>query len=309
MHREKLKKLEHVARLYYEQGKTQAQIAQSMQVSRPLISRMLEEARTAGIVEIRIHPQSTGSSQVLPQLQEAHSLAGGKLVPDGGDNNATNQALSCAVLDLAEELGGGCLGLGWGYLIGTMVAMLEKRPAQKTKITDVSPLVGNSNVPIRNYHSNENTRIVAQQAMAKGHYLYTPALAETRQELDLLTTTEQYRTILREWNRLDIALVNIGDHPSTPDFASGARFGNLLSQRKAVGRLLAYYFNAQGEIICCDHDYIIQIPLDVLSQCSYVVGICSANVGSKALRGALQTGLLTHLVAREALVEEALAET
>lgn len=303
MRNEKLKRLEHVARLYYEQNQTQAQIAQALRVSRPLISRMLDEARQAGIVEIRIHSQSPGDSLALDRAKAAYGLRGGHLVPDGRDDSTTNHAIGEAAFGLIEDLGGGHVGLGWGHIIGTMVSMLESQPPKRTRITNVCPMVGNSSVSIRHYHSNENTRIVAQQTMATAHYLYTPALAETRQELDLLTQTEQYRAVLREWENLDIALVNIGDHPSTPDFASGARFGTLLVKHRAVGRLIAYYFNLEGNILHSDHDFIIQIPLEVLRRCPNVVGICSANVGTKALRGALNTGLLTHLVAREPLVE------
>lgn len=304
MRNEKLKRLEHVARLYYEQNQTQAEIAKALQVSRPLISRMLDEARQAGIVEIRIHSQSPHNGPVLERLRQAYGLAGGYLVPDARDDSATNQALGRAALSLIDDLGGGHVGLGWGHIIGTMVSILENQPPAKTSITNVCPLVGNSSVSIRNYHSNENTRIVAQQTMAEAHYLYTPALAETRQELDLLTQTEQYRAVLREWEKLDIALVNIGDHPSTPDFASGARFGNLLIKQRAVGRFIAYYFNLEGNFIQSSHDYIIQIPLEVLGRCPNVVGICSANVSARALQGALNTGLLTHLVARETLVAD-----
>ena len=48
---------------------------------------------------------------------------------------------------------------------------------------------------------------------------------------------------------MDTALVNIGNYPSTPDFASVARYGDLLHRSRACGRLLNYYFNREGEII------------------------------------------------------------
>lgn len=306
MRNEKLKRLENVARLYYEQGKTQAEIAAMQGVSRPLVSRMLDEAREAGIVEIRIHSKSVGDTPTLDRARGRYGLVGGFLVPDGADDKKTNEALGEAVLGLTDLLGGGHVGLGWGHLVGTIVSLLEKRPARRSGVTDVCPMVGNGGVSIRNYHSNENTRIFAQQTGAAAHYLYTPAWAETKQERDLLLQTEQYKSVMNEWERLTIALVNIGDHPSTPDFASGARFGSLLKRRRAVGRMIAYYYNDKGEIIHSDHDYIIQIPLDVLARCPHVVGICSANVSAKALRGALNSKLFTHVVAREGLMAEIL---
>ncbi|MDR1710451.1 MAG: hypothetical protein LBR58_01095 [Propionibacteriaceae bacterium] len=302
MREDKLRRLERVARLYYEDGLNQEDIAAEIGVSRPFISRMLNEARDIGIVEIKVRSQVPIGTGTLEKAISMFKLGGGYLVPDGGDDPSTNRMLGNAALDLVQELGGGRLGLGWGHVIGELVASLERRKPARGRITDVSPLVGNRGVPIRHYHSNENVRIVAQQTKSTGHYLHTPALAETKRELELLQATEHYREIKKEWERLDIALVNVGNHPATPDFASVARYGNLLTQQRAIGRLIAYFFNAEGKIIHSDTDYAIQIPLPTLARCPNVIGICSANVSAPALHGALKTGILTHVVAREALM-------
>ena len=100
--------------------------------------------------------------------------------------------------------------------------------------------------------------------------------------------------------------MNIGNYPSTPDFASVARYGDLLHRNRACGRLLNYYFNQEGEIITSDRDFAIQIPREVLSRCPRVIGLCSANTAASALEGALNTGLFTALVVREGLAEELL---
>lgn len=307
---DKARRLTRVARLYYEENRNQQEIAGLLGISRPLVSRMLGEARQAGIVEIRILPPAEFENPLLAKAKEAFGLKGGLLVParperaqeSGG--GSLNQALGQAALDYLgpDGLGGGRIGLGWGHIIGVLVRIMEKRPPAPggiSGIRSVSPMVGNSGASIRNYHSNENVRIVAHQAMAEAHFLHTPAFAETAQELALWRQTENYKSVQKEWDRLDIALVNIGNHPSTPDFASHARYGNLLAERQAVGRLIAYYFNLQGEIIHSDTDYAIQIPLPSLARSRHVVGICSAEALPQAILGALRTRLLTHLVAGE----------
>jgi DNA-binding transcriptional regulator LsrR (DeoR family) len=187
-----------------------------------------------------------------------------------------------------------------------MVTLLDQLPPQHSNITDITPLVGSRGVPIRHYHSNENVRIIAQQTMATPHFLHIPALAQTRHELELLTQTELYQSVLTEWGQLDVALVNVGNHPSTPDFATQIRFGALLEQLRVVGRLVAYYFNVAGRFAWSNHDYVIQIPMDLLRRCPVVIGICSANVSPEAVVGALNTGMLTHLIARESTVITAL---
>lgn len=303
---EKGKRLETIARLYYEQGKTQDEIARKTGVSRPLISRLLQEARDAGIVEIRIHSPREKGSLLLTRARKLFGLRGGVLLAPDGDDNLTNISLAQAALEFIREQGGGRLGIGWGHVVGALVRILEKREPERDVITDVCPLVGNSGISIRYYHSNENVRIVAHHTLAESHYLHTPAFAETRQEMELLERTENYRAVSREWDRLDIALVNVGNHPSSPDFASYARYGKILTERQAVGRLIAYYYAVDGGIITSDHDYAIQIPIPSLARSRHVLGVCSANCKPATLLGALRTGLLTHVIATDELFGHAL---
>lgn len=53
---EKARRLELIARLYYEEKLTQREIALRLGVSRPLISRLLQDARDLNLVEIRVRP-------------------------------------------------------------------------------------------------------------------------------------------------------------------------------------------------------------------------------------------------------------
>ena len=304
---EKAKRLETIARLYYEQGKTQDEIARLARVSRPLISRLLREARDAGIVEIRVRSPQERGALLQNQARNFFGLRGVSPLPRDAEDSVTNQKLAQASLDFMREQGGGRIGLGWGHVVGALVRILESREPANDVITDVCPMVGNSGVSIRYYHSNENVRIVAHHARAVPHFLHTPAFAETRHDMELLQQTENYRSVAREWERLDIALVNIGNHPSSPDFASFARYGNLLAERRAVGRLIAYYYTREGEIIYSDRDYAIQIPIASLAKSRHVAGVCSANCTPASLVGALRTGLLTHLIAPDDLLERTLA--
>ena len=303
---EKLHRLAYVARRYYLEDQRQSDIARELGVSRPLISRMLSEARELGVVEIRIHEPGETGEALLRRLAGDTTVTGGILVPEGADDKATNQALSQAAFDLLQRLRSRRVGIGWGHFIGQMVSGPEGMMPENSTVEHICPLMGNAGVPIRNYHSNENVRLMADKLGARPYFFYLPALAESFEEKQLLCSTELYRQIERQWSRMDTALVNIGNYPSTPDFASVARYGEQLQRQHACGRVLAYFCNEQGQIISSDHDFAIQIPLETLRRCSNVVGLCSANTGVRALRGALRTGLFTHLVAREKLVEELL---
>lgn len=304
---EKLRRLALVARRYYLEDRKQSDIAQELGVSRPLISRMLSEARDLGVVKITIQEPGGETSDLLERLRQYSGLRDGVLVEDGADNDETNQRISEGAVSLLRQLRTRCLGVGWGYLIGQLVTWLQKHPQENSTVTDICPLVGNASIPARNYQSNENVRLIAQQLGAAPHFLYLPALPESLEEKQLLCSTEVYRQIQTQWSRMDTALVNIGDYPSSPDFASLVRYGSLLQQEHTCGRLLIYYFNEEGKVIRSDQDFAIQIPLETLRQCPNIIGVCSANTSVKALRGALRSGVFSHIVTRAALAKELLA--
>ena len=308
MSREKQKRLAYVARRYYLEGQRQSDIARELNISRPMVSRLLSEARESGVVEIRIHDPETRMAGLLERLRFSSSIRGGVLVEDGGDNDATNERLSQGAVELLQQLGTRRLGVGWGYLIGQLVSWLEAHPQPDSAVTDICPLVGNASIPARNYQSNENVRLMAQQLGATPHFLYLPALPESIEEKQLLCSTEIYRQISQEWEQLDTALVNIGDYPSSPGFASLVRYGSLLQQQHACGRMLVYYFNEAGTVIQSEQDFAIQVPIDTLRRCPNIIGVCSANTSVKALRGALRSAFFTHIVARSSLVSALLEQ-
>ncbi|MDO4314206.1 MAG: sugar-binding domain-containing protein [Oscillospiraceae bacterium] len=305
---EKQKKLAYVARRYYLEDQKQSDIAKELGVSRPLISRMLSEARELGVVEITIHEPGARAANLLERLRLYSSIQGGVLVDDGGDDDATNQLLSQGAVDLLRQIGTRRLGVGWGYLIGQLVTWLEKNPQPNSTVTDICPLVGNASIPARNYQSNENVRLMAQQLGAAPHFLYLPALPDSLEEKQVLCSTEVYRQIHQQWEQIDTALVNIGNYPSSPDFASLVRYGSLLQQQHACGRMLVYYFNEEGTVIQSEQDFAIQVPIDTLKRCPNIIGVCSANTSAKALRGALRSGAFTHLVARAALAQSLIGQ-
>lgn len=300
---DKRKRLAYVARRYYLEDQKQSDIARELGVSRPMVSRLLAEARALGVVEITVHDPETRTARLMERLQRMGSVQGGVLIDDGGDSDGANRLLSEGAVQLLWQLGAQRLGVGWGYLIGQIVNWLEQNPQTDSPVTDICPLVGNASIPARNYQSNENIRLMAQQLGAAPHFLYLPALPESLEEKEVLCSTEVYRQIYRQWETLDTALVNIGDYPSSPDFASLVRYGSLLQEQRACGRMLVYYFNEDGHVIQSEQDFAIQIPVDVLRRCQNIIGVCSANTSAKAVRGALRSGLLTHIVARSDIIE------
>ena len=66
---ERLLRLAHVATRYYLEDWKQSDIAKELGVSRPLISRMLSEARELGVVEITVHTPGQQRQDLTEQLR------------------------------------------------------------------------------------------------------------------------------------------------------------------------------------------------------------------------------------------------
>ena len=93
----------------------------------------------------------THSESAQDRLRQTSSIRDCVLVPDGEDDNATNQSLSQGAVQLLRQLGSQRLGIGWGHLIGQLVMWLEENPQFNSSVTDICPLVGNASIPARNY--------------------------------------------------------------------------------------------------------------------------------------------------------------
>jgi deoxyribonucleoside regulator len=108
------------------------------------------------------------------------------------------------------------------------------------------------------------------------------------------------------WSKLDVAIFHIDNYPSVPDLATASRFGNTLSRKKAVGHMLAYYFDVNGVFIHEENGLVVQIPIELLKKAKIRIGVCSGSLNADALRGALNTGIITHLFATKQTAEDAI---
>lgn len=297
--------------MYYEQEMTQAEIAEQIGVSRPMISRMIKEAHELGIVTIQVHAHPEDANSILNKLRNFYNLRGGIIIPDASTENVTNERIAASILDFILNFSPRTvnIGFGWGYLIGIFVKALENADVQQQLDATVFPLIGNSSVSNRDYHSNEIVRVFAEKTGAAPIYLHAPAFFESEQEMRLFQEADSFGKVTEAWSQIDTAVVNLGNYPSAPDYATVIRYGDRLTTQKAVGRMLFSHFDANGVIIRSPTDYSIQIPIPDLARCRNVVAVCSVALQAKALIGALRTGLITHLITAESVARQALETT
>ena len=292
-------KLVEVAKMYYEQELTQADIASALGVSRPLISNMLHRAKELGIVNIEIRSPLRSDKELFNRLKKRYGLVDGLIIPANRNNLdfSLRNVVSQAALFVEKKLAN-CqrIGLGWGNTVSQLINLFHVDLIGMDNQRVACPLIGSMTSPSSDWHPNELARRLTERIGGQTVWLHAPAFPGTKENYKNFQVTEEFQYIYKCWQKLDIALVEIEAYPSVPDQATAIRFGFALNTKQAVGGLLSYFYDISGKIIEGKNDYVIRIPLDFLRKVKRIFLICSGNTKVQALLGALKMDIVTHLV-------------
>lgn len=302
MKERELLRLIEISKLYYEENKTQAEIAKMMGISRPSVSNLLNKARNEGVVKIEIMSYQHSNMGLSQELCRRFSLKTCHVVGAGG---VLHQEAAVVLSDYLFK--SKVLGLGWGYNINKIIEVFPQINIAESASGIVCPLIGTATVPHRGYHPNELVTEMSRRTGFQAEYLICPAFPSTEQEQELFMNTNNYLEILERWRKIDTAIITLGSFPLVPDHGTAQRFGKKLTKAKAVGSLLSYFFNRQGELIQGDDDYAIQIPLRLIRRTKNVIGIVPLETNTISMLSCLQTGLINHLVITEQNAKEVLS--
>lgn len=303
----KLKRMVEVARLYYEANNSQNEIARKLNISRPLVSVILSEARESGIVKISIRDVQNTEKDVVDKLSKRFHLSAVITVPEDENDDLTNNRVAQAAYHycFSKANKGKHLGIGWGQIMGRMGTYADTLEDSEEISGAIFPLVGGINSVTRDYHINELVRVFSLKAGRQPKFLYMPALHDTPDELEFLKKTEAYTLMEEEWECMEQALIAITNFPAYPDLGVKSLYGNALTELKAVGRMLAHYYDVNGRIISPGTDLTLQASVRQLKQTD-VTAICSNQVRPECVIGALRTGTIDRLILPFPLAEKVL---
>ncbi|RTE50344.1 sugar-binding domain-containing protein [Actinobaculum sp. 352] len=197
-----------IAHMYYEEGKTQQEIANLVGMSRIQISRVLQQARVDGTVRISIDydgyfPELEGGlSEKYPDVQfvVADSL-------DGSDA-AIKRSIGVTAADyLVHRVPDGVkVAVGWG----TTLRELGQRHDAKVKNMIFIPLIGGQVGAGLDVHANSIAELLAQRLGGRALRMFAPAVAETKKIRDQLVASRPLRDTLAEAASAQVALFSVG---------------------------------------------------------------------------------------------------
>ena len=299
--REELQTLLRAARLYYEDGLTQQQIADELDVSRPKVSRLLARAREEGIVYIAIIDPFVTFADLEVRLVETFGLRAAVVTAgEGLSAESLRRRIGLAAADYVRRVVqvGLQVGVGWGR---TLHATIEALGDERQAAIHAVPLIGGMGQLSASFQVNELARRLAETFGGAWQALYAPAFVGDPQARDVLLRHPDVRMVMDAWASLDVALVGIGHFAlrlhSSMLFAEYMDKPQLeeLDARRAVGDVCGRFFDIDGNQ-CVRQPGIVGISLEQLRSLDHVVGVAGGREKVEAILGALRGGYLCVLI-------------
>ena len=300
----KIERMIQVARLYYEEDMTQHLIAQKLGISRPLVSQLLTEAKSCGIVCIHINEIENQEALLRHQLMERYNLPAAVVIADGGSPAETDRSLAGTAYQICfhPDYAGKNIGIGCGSILGTMADLAETMPARPRNEGHIFPLIGGILTSNRGSHPNELIRVFSDKAGYQGDYLYSPALFSSQEELDLVRSTKSVQDTTRLWDNIDLAIMNPTDLADS-GYADLA-FQDLPEHERPIGLIIGHTYSAQGQLQVPNDAFVFSASMDQLRKAGKVVAVCSSTTSPACAEGLLGLDLVHTLILPVSLAQQ-----
>ncbi|WP_058235270.1 sugar-binding transcriptional regulator [Devriesea agamarum] len=306
------------ARLYYDQGRSQAEIARELDVSRSNVSRILSQARERGIVEITIHDPDAPAVRdgALERALRSRFNLREPVVVAPGPREKPLDVVARTSADLLYERARKVrsIGISWGHTLQDVVSHL--RPLRRPSAPVVIPLVGGLSALDTLEGGDSVAQRLADRLGTRAERVYAPAVVESARACETFLQERSIRTVLRQAAAVDLAMVGIGSHGmhSSPHLLQGMNlsqdeYAKFLAQ-KPVGDMCGQFFDALGKPLGPPTSQrIVGVTLDQLKSIKQVIGVAAGLEKAGGVIGALRSGIINMLVVDTSLAEAVLARS
>ena len=307
-----------VARKYYEEDLTQAEIAAACGISRQKVQRLLDQGKKDGLIRIFIRPPLHLHEKLESSLERHYGLREA-IVADVDPSMNAEMIRATIGLTAAEYLlknlrDGLKITLSWGETLLAMAKSLARHTLQrKAKNVTLIQGLGFVSDPTIDTHSYEIVNIMAEALRAKKFLLMAPGIAADAEAREMFLKEPGVFEVLNKAGNADMAFLGVGTvTPETlimrkKDGISPAE-REMLRGRGAVGDVLLRYYDGVGRLVPSEIDRrVVGLTLEDIASIPTVVAVAGGPGKTEAIAGALAGKLANvlitdHLTAKELLV-------
>lgn len=300
-----------VARRYYLDGRSKVEIAEEFALSRFKVARLLEDARTSGLVRIEIGHPGTVDVELSGRLMRALGLRH-CVVTDTPDEHpaALREHLGAAAADLLTELvtDDDVLGLSWARSVSAMAnALTELAPVPVVQLTGAlaRPGVDDSSI--------ELVREVSRVSGGPAYFFYAPMAVADAATASALRRQPEVARAFSLIGSVTIAVAGVGawaPEQSTLFDATGDAERRRLAEQGVYADVSGVLVDAAGASVpAALTERMIGITYEQMRAVPEVIGIvyglAKVHAVLAAVRGGLVDSLVTHSTLATALIAAA----
>ena len=292
-----------VAKLYFEVGMSQAEIAQELDISRSYVSRLLTDAKEQGIVSIAVRDPEETESALEKTIRQHYGLR--KVIVSGGglEGNGVYEVAKDAAKWLNSTVkSGDVIGIGWGRTLYLLSRHLPRR-ADLSQV-EVVALYGQQCMMRQNVYNTDGLSQLSEAFQASGYIMAAPVFMSTADAKQRFFQEKSIEVVREHMRRVNVALFTIGTmrRSSFVDQPGGLTEEELhrLVETDVAGEVCLHFINHQGKI--CDpaiDSRTVSIPFEVLLQKETRVAVVSGRLKTEAVCSALEGGIVNVLICDE----------
>jgi DNA-binding transcriptional regulator LsrR (DeoR family) len=293
--------------LYYIAGNTQDEIAVKLGVSRQTAQRLVSLAVSERLIKVRLDHPIAKCLDLSRSLSAKYGLRLCEVVPSDPSSPSTTLGVAEATAaELERRLESQhpiVVAMGSGR---TLRAAVEHLPPMECPQHKIVSLVGN--IAPDGSASFYDVIIRIADAVKAPHYpMPLPVIAATTHEKQLFLAQKSVASVIDLARQADITFVGVGQigeaAPLVQDGFVTPPEMRALGKAGAVGEIVGWAFDAKGELIDgLTNDRVASVPLDRPAS-RLIVGAAMGAFKAKAIKAALQGGLINGLITNEATAE------
>lgn len=306
-----LRLLVKIARLYYEFGYKQDEIAKMEGISKAKVSRLLDKAHKEGIIEIKVVYDLQSVDELAETLREYFNLKKVHVVPITVNHpDAIRNDLGRAVSEFLGEIvkDGDVIGVSWGTTLHFVVNHLKEYSVQNIKVVQLNGGI------TKNYLSTQSTTIIerfVQAFQAVPYMLPVPAIVDDTNLARALVSDSNVKQTLDLAREARIALLGIGRVSEESILIKAGYFKDeeydQLLKNGSVGDICSRYFRLDGTIADEElNQRTVGITLGELSAKEYTIGVANGEEKAEAIIGALSGRYINTLFIDEGAAQKCL---
>ena len=299
-----------VARRYYVDGKSKIEIADEFALSRFKVARLLDSARTSGLVRIEIGYPGLIDVDLSARLRDTFGLQHAIVVDTPDDlGSSMRRHLGTAAADLLSEILtiDDVLGVAWARSVSAMATALTRLPA-----IPVVQLTGALSRPDGDDSSIEVVREVARTSGGPAYFFYAPFIVADATTARALRRQPEVARAFEQLGSVTRAVIGIGlwaPEQSTVYDAIGPKERRHLRRLGVCAEFSGVFVDADGEPVPAElSERMIGVSAVQLRKIPEVLGIAYGTAKVPAVRAALRSGLINALVTHATLARGLLAE-